>query len=51
MVFAVGQIGRQGGGFDACHVSGLASRFVGGCNEWHADGLTCRFISGHPWNW
>jgi hypothetical protein len=33
MAFMFGGIGRQGGGFDACHVSRLASRFDGGCNR------------------
>ncbi len=49
--FAFGQIGRQGGGFDAWHTSGLAIRIGGVCNERHTDGLSGRFIGGLPWNW
>ena len=48
--FAFGRVGRQGGGFDVWHMSGLASRFDGCCNKGHADGLACRFIGRHPWN-
>ncbi len=39
---------RQGGGFDSCRVSGLASRFNGGGNKGRADGLAFRIIGGHP---
>ncbi len=46
-----GLINRQGGGFDAWCMSGLAGRIIDGFNKGCTGGLADRCIGGNPQNW